>query len=73
MKFMAHIIDGKVVNISKWDGVSEWNPTEEVIEIPTQKYKDNEGETKFRALAGIGWDYVNGDFIDNRPKETEDY
>ena len=57
MKTYAHIVDGKVTNVSLWDGESAWTPAEEVVEIP-------EGIT-----AGIGWDYVDGEFIDNRPKE----
>jgi hypothetical protein len=55
LKSMAHIVDGKVVNVSLWDGVTEWNPAEEVVEIP-------EGTT-----AGIDWDYIDGEFVDNRP------
>ena len=55
-KLMAHIVDGKVVNVSVWDGQSEWTPAEEVVEIP-------EGLT-----AGIDWDYVGGEFVDNRPQ-----
>jgi hypothetical protein len=59
-KQMAHIIDGKVVNISLWDGVTQWKPVEEVIEI-----SDN-------LPAGIGWDYVNGQFVNNNIiEETE--
>jgi hypothetical protein len=57
LKHMAHIVDGKVVNVSLWDGESDWTPAEEIVEIP-------EGVT-----AGIGWDYVDGDFVDNRPVE----
>ena len=57
-KHMAHVIDNKVVNVSLWDGESDWTPAEEVVEIP-------EGIT-----AGIGWDYVDGKFVDNRPVET---
>lgn len=59
MKKMAHIVEGKVVNVSKWDGESDWTPNEEVVEIP-------EG-----VVAGIGWDYIDGEFIDNRPVEDE--
>jgi hypothetical protein len=55
MKNMAHIVDNKVINVSLWDGVSEWNPEDNVIEIPEDSH------------AGIGWDYVDGKFIDNRP------
>ena len=58
LKTFAHIVDGKVVNVSLWDGVTEWTPAEEVVEIP-------EGVT-----AGIGWDYdKKKGFVDNRPVE----
>ena len=56
LKTYAHIVDGKVVNVSLWDGVTPWTPAEEVVEIP-------EGVT-----AGIDWDYVDGKFVDNRPQ-----
>jgi hypothetical protein len=55
LKTYAHIVDGKVVNVSVWDGVAPYNPAEELAEIV-------EGVT-----AGIGWDYVGGVFVDNRP------
>jgi hypothetical protein len=56
MKTYAQIINNKVVNVSLWDGESEWNPDEELVEIP-------EGVN-----AGIDWDYINGEFVDNRPQ-----
>ena len=59
MKKMAHIVDGAVTNVSLWDGETSWTPAEEVVEIP-------EG-----IVAGIGWDYVDGEFVDNRPVESE--
>jgi hypothetical protein len=55
LKTYAHVVDGKVINVSLWDGETPWTPAEEVVEIP-------EGIT-----AGIDWDYVDGEFIDNRP------
>jgi hypothetical protein len=55
LKTYAHVVDGKVVNVSLWDGVTEWHPAEEIAEIP-------EGSP-----AGIGWDYIDGQFVDNRP------
>ena len=55
LKTYAHIVDGKVVNVSVWDGVAPYNPVEELVEIP-------EGTT-----AGIDWDYIDGEFVDNRP------
>lgn len=59
MKTMAHIIDGKVVNVSLWDGEYGWTPDEDSVEIP-------EGVN-----AGIGWDYVDGTFVDNRPSPIQ--
>jgi hypothetical protein len=59
LKNYAHIVDGKVVNVSVWDGVTPYEPAEELVEIP-------DGIT-----AGIDWDYVDGEFIDNRPKQEE--
>jgi hypothetical protein len=54
-KTYAHILEGKVVNISLWESIPAIETDEELVEIP-------EGST-----AGIDWDYVNGKFIDNRP------
>ena len=55
----AIIQDGKVVNVVVWDGVSAWEGSENAVEIT--------------GIAGIGWDYSNGIFTDNRPKtESED-
>ena len=56
LKNYAHIVDGKVVNVSVWDGGAPYTPDEELVKIP-------EGST-----AGIGWDYIDGKFVDNRPK-----
>jgi hypothetical protein len=55
LKNYAHIVDGKVVNVSVWDGLTPYEPSGELVEIP-------EGVT-----AGIDWDYVDGEFVDNRP------
>jgi hypothetical protein len=55
LKTFAHIVDGKVVNVSVWDGETPWTPVEEIVEIV-------EGTT-----AGVGWDYDGKTFADNRP------
>jgi hypothetical protein len=55
LKNYAHIVDGKVVNVSVWDGVTPYEPAEELVEII-------EGVS-----AGIDWDYIDGAFVDNRP------
>jgi hypothetical protein len=52
IKTYAHIVDGKVVNVSLWDQEPE---DETLVEIP-------EGSS-----AGIDWDYTDGEFVDNRP------
>lgn len=57
LKRYAHIVEAKVVNVSLWDGVTPWEPAEQVVEIP-------EGVT-----AGPDWDYIDGEFVDNRPVE----
>ena len=56
LKIYAHINDGKIVNVSIWDGEAPYSPDEELVEIP-------DGSN-----AGIGWDYNDGQFVDNRPK-----
>jgi hypothetical protein len=58
LKYMAHIVDGTVVSVSVWDGVAEWTPAEEVVEIPEDSH------------AGIGWDWDGKKFVDNRPVEN---
>jgi hypothetical protein len=55
LKTMAHIVNGKVVNVSIWDGQTPFTADEELVEMP-------EG-----VIAGIDWDYTNGKFVDNRP------
>jgi hypothetical protein len=56
IKTYAHIFDGKVVNVSIWDGEAPYSPDEELVEIPKG------------TIAGIDWDYIDGKFVDNRPK-----
>jgi hypothetical protein len=58
LKTYALVIDNKVVNVCVWDGETEWKPEEESIELPKG------------SPVGIGWDYIDGEFIDNRPIPT---
>jgi hypothetical protein len=53
-KLYAHIKNNKVINTIIWDGESELSYADELIPLT-----DN---------AGIDWDYIDGEFIDNRPK-----
>jgi hypothetical protein len=55
LKTYAHIVGGKVVNVSVWNGEAPFSPDEELIEIPNG------------SGAGIDWDYKDGEFVDNRP------
>jgi hypothetical protein len=55
LKTYAHILDGKVVNVSIWNSEAPYTPDEELVEIPKGSH------------AGIDWDYIDGNFIDNRP------
>lgn len=59
LKKYAHILDGKVVNVSLWDGELPYTPDEKLVEIP-------EG-----TIAGIGFDYKDGKFTDKRPEQIE--
>ena len=67
LKVYGHVVDGKVVNISVWDGVQKYTPPDgaEMVAFPT--YVDDSGQERY--TGGIGWDYVNGEFVDNRPDE----
>lgn len=55
MTTWAHIVDGVVVNISVWDGVTPWSTKDTVVQIP-----DGAGVV-------IGWSYVDEQFIDPNP------
>jgi hypothetical protein len=56
-KTYAIIKNNKVENVVSWDGVSLWSQDAEAVEII--------------GVGGIGWDYIDGEFIDNRPEPTE--
>jgi hypothetical protein len=61
----AEVKDGKVINTVVWDGVTKLadNSKAQMVLLPT--YVDERGV--IRHTAGIGWDYIDGEFIDNRP------
>jgi hypothetical protein len=52
LKTYAHIMNGKVVNVSLW---AEEPEDKTLVEIPEN------------IPAGIDWDYIDGEFVDNRP------
>lgn len=60
MKTWAVIRDGKVANTLLWDGVTDWPHDDEVTDITAHPH------------VSIGWDYVDGEFVDNRPKTEDD-
>ena len=53
-KSYALIKDNKVVNVILWDGESELSYVDELVPLTEN--------------AGIDWDYIDGKFLDNRPK-----
>lgn len=59
MKTYAIIENGSVTNVIIWDGETEWSHDGKAVLIPEGSH------------AGIGWDYVKGKFVDNRPNEYE--
>jgi len=58
-KRWACVKDGKVHMVIIWDGVQEWPPANDytMVELPDG------------LPVGPDWDYVDGDFVDNRPVE----
>ena len=52
MKTIAMVNDGVVANLAKWDGVSEWNPSEEFTLVDVTDIS-----------VGIGWAVVDGAFV----------
>lgn len=58
LKHYAIVLDGKVVNTVVWDGISEYNPSDEYTLVEL---------TGVDPEPGIDWDYVDGEFVDNRP------
>ena len=61
--------DGLVVSVIVWDGLQDYTPADGLTLVPLPYTDDEDGERRY--TAGIGWDYVNGQFVDNRP-EPED-
>jgi hypothetical protein len=51
MRNWAHILNGMVVNVSVWDGLTPWSTRDTVVEVP-----DGLG-------VGIGWEYDGENFI----------
>lgn len=52
----AVVVDGVVVNLVVWDGISDWKPVQGEAVL-------TDGDV------GIGWGYVNGEFINPEPPE----
>lgn len=57
VKCYAIVSDNLVVNIIMWDGLSEYETNGNLVNI-----------SDIIPGPGIGWNYVGGKFIDNRPK-----
>lgn len=49
------IVDGgKVVNVINWDGEQPLDPALVLVAAPDE--------------VGVGWDFADGEFVDNRPR-----
>jgi hypothetical protein len=53
----AIVVNSKVINVVAWDGKAEYQTDGELIEISNLEIKPS-----------IDWDYIEGEFVDNRPK-----
>lgn len=63
--------DGLVVNTVVWDGTSDYDPGDDLTLVPLPFTDDEDGIRRYQG--GIGWDLVDGEFVDNRPvEELED-
>jgi hypothetical protein len=70
MKTFALVSDGTVVNVILWDGETPVNFGDvEVVECP--HVTDEDGE--IASLVASGFQYVDGQFVDNRPQEESEF
>jgi hypothetical protein len=57
------VIDGsQVVNTVVWDGTSAWSPPSGTTLVSLADHPH----------VGIGWDYEDGQFVDNRPESGDE-
>ena len=67
----AHVdSDGLVVNVSVWDALHPYNPGDGITMVPLPYTTDEDGTRRY--TGGIGWDYTDGQFVDNRPVEDDE-
>ena len=67
----AHVVDGLVVNVSVWDGVQPFHPGDNVTMVSLPYIVDEDGERRY--TAGIGWTFRDGEFVDERPVDSEEF
>lgn len=67
----ARIVDGKVEAIIVWDGATPYPNSEGLINIPYVEREMDGGGTEVVRSAEVGFDYVDGEFVDNRPKPED--
>lgn len=70
LRHYAHVVNNVVVNISVWDGIQPYTPAPGVEMVPLPFTEDETGTRRY--VGGIGWDYLDGEFIDNRPAADEE-
>lgn len=75
MESIYAVIDenNEVINIVLWDGNPNYQPDGNTILIPlpfVDEVNEETGETVRAYSGGIGWHYVDGDFVDDRAVEA---
>jgi hypothetical protein len=58
----AHVINNKVVNVSLWDGTTEWTPDDGSV-VPYPLEDDSP--------VGPGWQFVDGEWVAPEPEPDE--
>jgi hypothetical protein len=58
MNNYALVRDGKVVNVIVWDGIEPYETDGQLVLL--------------NGPGGIGWDYQDGTFVDNRPQDENE-
>ena len=68
----AHVDEtGLVANVSVWDGVTPVTRPENVTVVPLPFTTDGDGTVRY--TGGIGWTFRDGEFVDERPVDIEEF
>ena len=69
----AKISNGVVVDALVAEAAPSDTDDARYVALPYEDFVDEKtGRARRRYLGGIGWDYVDGQFVDNRPVEDDE-